>query len=115
VKVGGLADQRDHGGVGAQQGFQSRVVLGFDSPAARHAERTNPRVLQIQILDTLKELSVFLVRKRITPFDEIDAQLIEPLGNQLLSRALTLLRLGVAVCDSKIAVANDNTAISKHL
>ncbi len=34
--------------------------------------------------DALEVLGVLLVRQRIAPFDEVEAQLVEPLGDQQL-------------------------------
>ena len=41
-------------------------------------------VLEPRFLHALKELGVFLVRQRIAPFDEVEAQIVEPLGDQQL-------------------------------
>ncbi len=78
----GFADDRQGFGAGIEQRFHAGVLRGLHSLAAGHAEGANPSVLQIQLLHALKELSVLFVRQRITPFDEIAAQLIEPLGDQ---------------------------------
>ena len=52
--------------------------------AAGHAEGADPGVLQVQLLNALKELGVLFVREGIAAFDEIEAELVEPLGDEQL-------------------------------
>ena len=84
MKVGRLADQRDHLGAGSHQRPHAGVVLGADALAACHAEGADLDVLQMQLGHALEILCVLLVRRRIAPFDVIEAEAIEPLGNQQL-------------------------------
>ena len=60
--------------------FMPGSCCGLHALAARHAEGANPSVLQLQLLHALKELGILFVRKRIAPFDEIEAQLDRAAG-----------------------------------
>ncbi len=84
VEVGRLADQRDHFGLRVDQGPHAGIFFGPHAAAAGHAEGADQGVLQIELAHALEVLGVFLVREGITPFDEVEAQAVEPCRDQQL-------------------------------
>src|SRR5439155_19673046 len=60
------------------------VLGGSDALTARHAESSDSGMLQRQLADFLEILEILRVRQRVTALDEIDAQLIQPLGDEQL-------------------------------
>ena len=82
MQVPGLANDRNHRRLRIEQSFQARVLGRRHALAASHAEGGDLGVAQRQLADFLKVLGVFRVRQRIAAFNEVHAQLIEPLGDQ---------------------------------
>ena len=59
--------------------------LGRHAAAARHAEGADLGVLRASARATRWKYSAsFALRQRIAPFDVVEAQLVEPLGDQQL-------------------------------
>ena len=84
MKDRSLADDRDHRRPRGDQRPHAGIVLGLDAAPPRHAEGADLRVLQVEIPHALKKLRVLFVRQRIAPFDEIEAEAVQPLGDQQL-------------------------------
>src|SRR5262249_46479772 len=80
----GLADDGNHPGLGIEQGLEASVLRGGDPLAPGHAEGGDAGVAQGELAHLLEVLEVFRVGERIAPLDEIDAQLIEPAGDEQL-------------------------------
>ena len=96
VEVVRLADDRDHGGLRLDQGLHAGVVGRLNSLATGHAEGTNPAVLKGLGGDPLEKLGVLGVREGIAALDEIEAQLVEPAGDEqlVLQREIDAFALG---------------------
>ena len=79
-----------------EQRLHAGVVGRLHALAARHAERAQPAVPQRLGGDPLKELGVLRVRERVAAFDEIEAELVEPPGDEqlVLQREVDAFALG---------------------
>ena len=75
---------------------QPLVLLDPDALAPRHAESADLGLLEVQLADPLEVLAVLVVGGRVSPLDEVHAQLIEPLGQQqfVLEREADAFGLG---------------------
>ena len=89
--------QRDH----------ADVVFGSRSTSPRHAERRDRRMLQVEVSRSREVFGVLRIRKWITPFDEVKAQLIQPLRDEqfVLEREVHPLALA-AVAKGRIVDLN---------
>ena len=84
VEIVRLADDRDDGRLRLDERLHAGVVGRLHALAARHAERAQPAVLQRLGGDALKELGVLRIRERVAALDEVEAELIEPPGDEQL-------------------------------
>ena len=75
---------RQHRRAGVEQGLHADVVLRQHAAAAGHAEGADLGVPQLQLAGPAEELGVLVVGERIAPLDVVEAQLIEPAGDQQL-------------------------------
>ncbi len=64
------------------QGVEADVVLRLDAFAARHAEGDELRVLELHGFGFGEEGGVFGIGKRIAAFDEVDAEVVEFVGDK---------------------------------
>ncbi len=79
-----------------QQCGQPLVLLDQDALAPGHAERADLGVLEVQVADPLEVLAILVVGGRVPPLDEVEAQRVEPLGQQqfVLEREADAFGLG---------------------
>src|ERR1022692_1693566 len=84
VEVPGLAEDRDDGGTGFDQGADVAVLMDRVLGEARAAERGEPGVVQGQFGSALEKLLVFGVAARPAALNIIDTQLIQLLRNDEL-------------------------------
>ena len=97
VEIARLADDRDHRRLRLERAPSCRDRRPAFTPlAAGHAERAQPAVLERLGGHPLEELGVLLVRERVAAFDEIEAQLVEPPGDEqlVLQREVDAFALG---------------------
>src|SRR5262249_31580489 len=80
-KIPRLADDRDHWRLCCYEGLNSQIARRFGSTAAGHSKRADLGVRQFQLASARKIFGILRVARGIAPFDEIDADLIEALGN----------------------------------
>src|SRR5690606_16380185 len=78
VKRPGLAENGGHLGARPDQRLQVFVVLHGDVSPPGAAERRDFGVDELDVLDPLEELRVLGVGAGKAPFDEVDAELVEP-------------------------------------
>ena len=76
-----LADDRDHGRAGGEQGLHAGILRGGHAAAAGHPKGADLRSLQPQAAGLLEVLGVFGVRERVAALDVVHARVVEPPGD----------------------------------
>src|SRR3954453_21576762 len=84
MEIACLADNRYDGRLRFDERLHSGVVGRRNALAARHAERTQPAVFERLRGQSLEELGILRIGKRIATLDEVETTLIEPPGDEQL-------------------------------
>ena len=103
VQAPGLADQRADRREAVGEHAQRRVVGRRDVAAARHPERGDLGVLEALAREQLEQLELLGVRRREAGLDQVDAELVELVGDaQLLGSAERHVRALHAIAQGRV-------------
>ena len=96
MKIRSFTNDRDDRRLGFEQSPHARVVRRFHAPAASHAKRAETCSGEWFLNQALKELRILGIAQWVATLDEVETELIEPVGNEqfVLQRKADAFALG---------------------